>query len=82
MFLSQLVSEFSTGRLFEGFQEGPVTFSPTYKYQPNSDQYYWCFEAARGEKKRAPAWLASLMPQNAIDEMGLSQGQINVTLVV
>ncbi|KAF7058803.1 hypothetical protein CFC21_065787 [Triticum aestivum] len=52
----QLVSEFSTGRLFEGFQEGPVTFSPTYKYQPNSDQYYWCFEAARGEKKRAPAW--------------------------
>ncbi|KAM0832242.1 hypothetical protein ACQ4PT_065024 [Festuca glaucescens] len=52
----QLVSEFSTGRLFEGFQEGSVTFSPTYKYQPNSDQYYWCFEAARGEKKRAPAW--------------------------
>lgn len=52
----QLVSEFLTGRVFEGWQEGSVTFSPTYKYQPNSDQYYWCFDTARGEKKRAPAW--------------------------
>lgn len=54
----QLLLEFSRGRHFEGWQEGLITFSPTYKYQPNSDQYYWCFDSARSEKKRAPAWLA------------------------
>ncbi|XP_062199314.1 type IV inositol polyphosphate 5-phosphatase 9-like isoform X2 [Phragmites australis] len=52
----QLLFEFSRGRHFEGWQEGLITFSPTYKYLPNSDQYYWCFEGARGEKKRVPAW--------------------------
>ncbi|CAL5074447.1 unnamed protein product [Urochloa decumbens] len=52
----QLLFEFSRGRYFEGWQEGLITFSPTYKYHPNSDQYYWCFDGARGEKKRAPAW--------------------------
>ncbi|GJN34077.1 hypothetical protein PR202_gb22715 [Eleusine coracana subsp. coracana] len=52
----QLLFEFSRGRHFEGWQEGSITFSPTYKYHPNSDQYYWCFDGARGEKKRAPAW--------------------------
>ena len=55
---SQLLSEFSRGRHFEGWQEGLITFSPTYKYHPNSDQYYWCFDGARGQKKRAPAWWA------------------------
>ncbi|KAJ1289567.1 hypothetical protein BS78_02G174800 [Paspalum vaginatum] len=52
----QLLFEFSRGRHFDGWQEGLITFSPTYKYHPNSDQYYWCFDSARGEKKRAPAW--------------------------
>ncbi|GJN34080.1 hypothetical protein PR202_gb22718 [Eleusine coracana subsp. coracana] len=40
----QLLFEFSRGRHFEGWQEGSITFSPTYKYHPNSDQYYWCFD--------------------------------------
>ncbi|BAF25008.1 type IV inositol polyphosphate 5-phosphatase 9 isoform X1 [Oryza sativa Japonica Group] len=52
----QLLIEFSTGRHFDGWQEGLITFSPTYKYHPNSDQYYWCFDGALGKKKRAPAW--------------------------
>ncbi|KAG8049676.1 hypothetical protein GUJ93_ZPchr0009g961 [Zizania palustris] len=52
----QLLLEFPTGRHFEGWQEGLITFSPTYKYHPNSDQYHWCFDAAPGEKKRVPAW--------------------------
>ncbi|XP_062193291.1 type IV inositol polyphosphate 5-phosphatase 9-like isoform X2 [Phragmites australis] len=52
----QLLFEFSRGRYFEGWQEGLITFSPTYKYHPNSDQYYWCFDGIQGEKKRAPAW--------------------------
>uniref|UniRef100_A0A0D9XDF0 Inositol polyphosphate-related phosphatase domain-containing protein n=1 Tax=Leersia perrieri TaxID=77586 RepID=A0A0D9XDF0_9ORYZ len=52
----QLLLEFSTGRHFEGWQEGQIMFSPTYKYHPNSDQYYWCFDGVPGKKKRAPAW--------------------------
>ncbi|XP_006660603.1 type IV inositol polyphosphate 5-phosphatase 9-like [Oryza brachyantha] len=52
----QLLLEFSTGQHFDGWQEGLITFSPTYKYHPNSDQYYWCFDGALGKKKRAPAW--------------------------
>lgn len=54
----QLLFELSRGRHFEGWQEGLITFSPTYKYQPNSDQYHWCFDSAGSDKKRAPAWSA------------------------
>ncbi|KAL5201196.1 hypothetical protein ABZP36_035550 [Zizania latifolia] len=65
----QLLLEFSTGRHFDGWQEGVITFSPTYKYQPNSDQYYWCFDGAPGEKKRAPAWSAHQGLLNPTPEM-------------
>jgi phosphatidylinositol-bisphosphatase len=48
----QLTIERSKGRVFQGFQEGLVTFPPTYKYQPGTDLY-----ETRAEKKlRAPAW--------------------------
>ncbi|KXL50856.1 MAG: hypothetical protein FE78DRAFT_158153 [Acidomyces sp. 'richmondensis'] len=32
------------------FQESPITFAPTYKYNPRSDEY------DTSEKRRAPAW--------------------------
>ncbi|KAL5209852.1 hypothetical protein ABZP36_005475 [Zizania latifolia] len=52
---SEVVSE---GGAFRGWNEGAVTFSPTYKYYPNSDTY--CGGGAqgrrKGEKRRAPAW--------------------------
>ncbi|URE15458.1 hypothetical protein MUK42_10841 [Musa troglodytarum] len=38
----QLRFELSEGRAFEGWNEGAITFSPTYKYLPNSDEYCWC----------------------------------------
>ena len=42
---------------FKGWHEGSITFAPTYKYRPNSDVYYGCFnQSKKGEKKRAPAW--------------------------
>ncbi|RYY69451.1 hypothetical protein EON63_23650 [archaeon] len=48
----QLNIERSKQRVFVGFEEGAITFLPTYKYQPNTDVY-----ETRAEKKlRAPAW--------------------------
>lgn len=34
------------------FEEGPLTFKPTYKYQPGTDLY----EQRPDKKLRAPAW--------------------------
>ncbi|KAK3580413.1 hypothetical protein CHS0354_012436 [Potamilus streckersoni] len=36
--------------VFRGFKEGPVTFPPTYKFDPNTDTY------DTSEKSRIPAW--------------------------
>ncbi|XP_068663801.1 type IV inositol polyphosphate 5-phosphatase 9-like [Aristolochia californica] len=52
----QLRVELSEGRVFEGWHEGPINFAPTYKYYPNSDNYYGCAQPKKGEKRRAPAW--------------------------
>lgn len=59
----QLRSEVCPGGAFQGWNEGAITFSPTYKYYPNSDTYYGSRTACatqqqgrRGEKRRAPAW--------------------------
>ncbi|XP_020104129.1 type IV inositol polyphosphate 5-phosphatase 9 [Ananas comosus] len=52
----QLRGEVLEGRAFEGWCEGAIKFSPTYKYYPNSDKYYGCIQGKKGEKKRAPAW--------------------------
>jgi len=48
----QLNKERIAGRAFTEFNEGTLTFNPTYKYQPDTDKY-----ESRPEKKlRAPAW--------------------------
>ncbi|PKA62765.1 Type I inositol 1,4,5-trisphosphate 5-phosphatase CVP2 [Apostasia shenzhenica] len=44
------------GGAFGGWQEGAISFSPTYKYYPNSDEYYGSVLGRKGEKKRSPAW--------------------------
>ncbi|WOL09371.1 type IV inositol polyphosphate 5-phosphatase 9-like [Canna indica] len=48
----QLRAEASAGQVFDGWLEGTVAFAPTYKYYPNSDEYYGRIKG----KKRAPAW--------------------------
>lgn len=50
--LDQLNIERKEGRVFEGFEEGFLTFAPTYKYQPGTDMY----EQRPDKKLRAPAW--------------------------
>ncbi|WVZ56154.1 hypothetical protein U9M48_006725 [Paspalum notatum var. saurae] len=52
----QLRAEVRPGGAFQGWSEGAIAFSPTYKYYPNSDAYYGCGAGRKGEKRRAPAW--------------------------
>ncbi|DBA00263.1 TPA: hypothetical protein N0F65_007907 [Lagenidium giganteum] len=48
----QLLIERKRGNVFHGFEEGPLSFPPTYKFQAGTSQY-----EKRPEKKlRAPAW--------------------------
>ena len=48
----QLNMERQRGNVFQGFEEGLLTFAPTYKFQPGTDVY-----ETRAEKKlRPPAW--------------------------
>ena len=51
----QLSKELHSGRVFEGWNEGPIAFPPTYKYAINSDRYVG-ENSKEGEKKRSPAW--------------------------
>ncbi|KAK1313113.1 Type I inositol 1,4,5-trisphosphate 5-phosphatase CVP2 [Acorus calamus] len=48
--------EVTEGRTFEGWREGTIGFSPTYKYYPNTNEYYGGTNGRKGEKRRAPAW--------------------------
>lgn len=48
----QLNVERAQGRVFQDFEEGPLNFQPTYKYQPGTDLY----EKRPDKKLRAPAW--------------------------
>jgi len=48
----QLNIERNKGSAFRGFEEGEITFLPTYKYQPGTDEY----EKRPEKKQRAPAW--------------------------
>ncbi|KAL0927122.1 hypothetical protein M5K25_001281 [Dendrobium thyrsiflorum] len=51
----QLRYERAEGRVFADWEEGKISFHPTYKYYPNTDKYY-CSIQGKKEKARAPAW--------------------------
>lgn len=46
----QLKSQHAANNVLSGFVEGPITFQPTYKYDPGTDNW------DSSEKARAPAW--------------------------
>eukprot|EP00111_Clytia_hemisphaerica_P009128 TCONS_00026809-protein len=46
----QLLLQKAEGKVFKGFNEGPINFAPTYKYDLFSDDY------DTSEKMRTPAW--------------------------
>lgn len=51
----QLKLEQRAGRIFEGWEEGRISFPPTYKYLANSDDYVGQTSISK-EKQRTPAW--------------------------
>ncbi|XP_074368737.1 type I inositol polyphosphate 5-phosphatase 8-like isoform X1 [Apium graveolens] len=51
----QLKREQRAGRIFEGWEEGNISFPPTYKYLINSDDYVGQTSLSK-EKQRTPAW--------------------------
>ncbi|XP_059061805.1 type II inositol 1,4,5-trisphosphate 5-phosphatase-like [Achroia grisella] len=46
----QLKQQHKNNSVFAGYTEGPITFKPTYKYDPGTDNW------DSSEKNRAPAW--------------------------
>ncbi|ORX47966.1 hypothetical protein DM01DRAFT_1338802 [Hesseltinella vesiculosa] len=46
----QLIREMAEGNVFQGYQEGQITFMPTYKYDNGTDVY------DTSEKQRVPGW--------------------------
>jgi hypothetical protein len=57
----------ASGAAFVGYEEGPILFRPTYRYNLNSDEY------DTSEKMRIPAWtgdvyLLILSPGNLINQ--------------
>ncbi|KAF3680037.1 putative protease Do-like 9-like [Capsicum annuum] len=53
----QLKAELREGCIFNGWQEEEIEFAPTYKYNPDSDDYYGCSQNGKRGKNRAPACL-------------------------
>ncbi|KAJ4805170.1 Type I inositol polyphosphate 5-phosphatase 1 [Rhynchospora pubera] len=51
----QLRKELKSGNTFDGWNEGPINFPPTYKYESNSDGYVGAV-LREDEKMRTPAW--------------------------
>jgi phosphatidylinositol-bisphosphatase len=77
--LDQLNIERDAGRVFQGFEEGLLTFAPTYKYQPGTDLY-----EQRPEKKiRAPAWCDRVLwyaqDPNHAKQLAYKRSELNVS---
>ncbi|KAG8769922.1 inositol polyphosphate 5-phosphatase, partial [Serendipita sp. 398] len=58
----QLGAAMSSGAAFVGYEEGPILFRPTYRYNLNSDEY------DTSEKMRIPAWTDRILYRgNSLD---------------
>uniref|UniRef100_A0A3Q7GYP8 Inositol polyphosphate-related phosphatase domain-containing protein n=1 Tax=Solanum lycopersicum TaxID=4081 RepID=A0A3Q7GYP8_SOLLC len=69
----KLKAELREGCIFNGWQEEDIEFAPTYKYHPDSDDYYGCCQNGKRGKSRAPAWCDRIIWFGK----GLKQSQYN-----
>ncbi|XP_075510158.1 type I inositol polyphosphate 5-phosphatase 8-like isoform X1 [Primulina tabacum] len=71
----QLRIEQRAGRVFKGWEEGAISFAPTYKYFPDSDQYVNQTSTAK-EKRRTPAWCDRILWKGkGLKQMSYSRGE-------
>jgi len=75
----QLNIERAQGRAFRDFEEGPLTFRPTYKYQPGTDLY----EERPDKKLRAPAWCDRILwlaqEPGHVAQLNYCRSEINIS---
>jgi phosphatidylinositol-bisphosphatase len=75
----QLNVERKAGRVFQGWEEGPLNFTPTYKYQPGTDLY----EERPDKKLRAPAWcdrvLWKAQEPSHLSQQTYSRSELNIS---
>jgi len=75
----QLLVQMKTNKTFRlrGFSEGPITFLPTYKYDPRSDEY------DTSEKRRHPAWCDRILWRsrvpNRVQQLAYQRYEVNVS---
>ena len=69
----QLNIEKRAGRVFEGFEEQPITFAPTYKYDENTDDF------DSSEKQRSPSWCDRIMWRSSDRIMPVEGSYTSVT---
>jgi len=75
----QLNVERAQGRVFQDFEEGQLTFKPTYKYQPGTDLY----EERPDKKLRAPAWCDRILwlaqEPGHVAQLNYGRSEINIS---
>ena len=75
----QLNIERAAGRVFRDFEEGPLEFKPTYKYQPGTDLY----EDRPDKKLRAPAWCDRILwlaqEPGHVAQLNYTRSELNVS---
>ncbi|KAL1819706.1 hypothetical protein ACET3Z_014575 [Daucus carota] len=64
----QLKLEQRAGRIFEGWEEGQISFPPTYKYLTNSDDYVGQTYISK-EKRRTPAWCDRILWKGGLKQI-------------
>lgn len=75
----QLNVERAQGRVFQDFEEGQLSFQPTYKYQPGTDMY----EERPDKKLRAPAWCDRILwlaqEPGHVAQLNYGRSEINIS---
>ncbi|KAN0097411.1 SacI homology domain containing protein [Tylopilus felleus] len=66
----QLRLAIETGEAFAGYDEGPLLFPPTYKYDVGTDNY------DSSEKMRIPAWTDRILFQGSLDLSVYSRAEL------